>query len=202
MHLCDDVWQPTFLCTELSIDAGRSVCFCEAIAAMCLPEWRPQARAILAEIGGGTFEAVATAARGLRLTPAQCEVPLPQCFRELRQQVILHEHCGHLEMSGCAKLHNLFENVCFDKMLFTGSQELGERDAALVAAGGSLFVVSARESDAASDSVRPSDLPAGSQPATGTTGHLPAQAAQAPPQDECMPQPPDDSLPLTEVTRM
>ncbi len=65
---------------------------------MCLPEWRPQARAILAEIGGGTFEAVATAARGLRLTPRQCDVPLPQCFRDLRQQVIQQECCGHLEM--------------------------------------------------------------------------------------------------------
>jgi hypothetical protein len=98
MHLCDTVRQPTFLCTELSINAGRSVCFCEAIAAIGLPEWRPQARAILVEIGGGTSEVVATAARGLRLTPAQCEVPLPQCFRDLRRQVIMQECYGHLEV--------------------------------------------------------------------------------------------------------
>ena len=71
-----------------------------------------------------------------------------------------------------------------------------------MAAGGSLFVASARESDAASDSVRPSDLPAGLQPAAGTTGHLPAQAAQAPPRDDCTPQPPEDGLPLMEVARM
>ena len=81
-----------------AVNAGRSVCFCEPIAAMCLPEWRPQARAILVESGGGTSEVVATAARGLRLTPAQCEAPLPQCFRELRRQVLLQKHCGNLEM--------------------------------------------------------------------------------------------------------
>lgn len=106
-------------CKSMQVAACASV---KPFAAMCLREWRPQARAILVEIGGGTFEAVATAARGLRLTPAQCEVPLPQCFQEVRRQVILQKHCGHLEtltlsildarllitwrISGCAKLHN------------------------------------------------------------------------------------------------
>lgn len=63
-------------------------------AAMHLLEWLPQARGILNGTGASASEAIASAAPDLCLSPAVCEVPLPRCFRDDRQQVGMQE-CHH-----------------------------------------------------------------------------------------------------------
>jgi len=49
-----------------------------------------EVRAILDGIGEQGAAALAAAGLELRMAPAACEVPVPRCFREDRQQVGFH----------------------------------------------------------------------------------------------------------------